>query len=248
MVNRINFRRFTLRTIRLIALIAVISALCLPVLAAGCVEAGVTPDNTLSAYEKSTGWQLLFDGKSLNGWACTDPTPGGWIVDQNALFYTLKGSGYLYTKKIFGNYQFKTDFMIDKDTNSGIFFRWEKIEDPVNTGFEMQVWDTAGKTPIEKNHSGALYDAVAPSVNTMKPAHQWNTAEITCKDNLITIVLNGKRIVVANLDRWTTVGLNPDGTHNKYNRALKDWARSGHIGFQAHGGKVWYKNIKIREL
>ncbi|NLN76122.1 MAG: DUF1080 domain-containing protein [Armatimonadetes bacterium] len=237
-----------MKTLRLIALIAAITALALPIFAADCSKTTTTPDNTLSAFEKSTGWQLLFDGKTLDGWGFTDPTPGGWIIENNSMFYTVKGSGYAYTKKTFGNYQFKCDFMVDKGSNSGVFFRWENLNDPVETGFEMQVYDTADKTTMSKNDSGALYDAVAPSVNAMKPAMQWNTAEITCKDSMIIITMNDKRIVVANLDRWTVAGQNPDGTPNKYKRPLKDWARSGHIGFQAHGGKVWYKNIKIREL
>lgn len=245
-------RRTILKTLRLLTLVIMIAMIAIPTFAAvTCTKDGVctiSPDNTLTSYEKSSGWQLLFDGKTFNGWANTNPTPGDWLIENGALHFTAKGGGYLYTKKTFGDYQFKADFMVDKGANSGIFFRWADINDPVQTGFEMQVYDTAHKTTLDKHDSGALYDALAPSVNAMKPALEWNTAEITCKSSIITITMNGKRIVVANLDRWTTAGKNPDGTDNKYNRALKDWARVGHIGFQAHGDKVWYKNIKIREL
>ncbi len=31
-------------------------------------------------------------------------------------------------------------------------------------------------------------------------------------------------------------------------RAVKDFARSGYLGFQDHGQKVWYKNVKVLEL
>ena len=31
-------------------------------------------------------------------------------------------------------------------------------------------------------------------------------------------------------------------------RAVKDFARSGYLGFQDHGHKVWYKNVKLLEL
>ena len=31
-------------------------------------------------------------------------------------------------------------------------------------------------------------------------------------------------------------------------RAVKDFARSGYLGFQDHGHKVWYKNVKLLKL
>ena len=52
----------------------------------------------------------------------------------------------------------------------------------------------------------------------------------------------------ADLDRWSEVGKNPDGTTNKFNRALKDFARIGYLGLQDHGSPVWYRNIRIKSL
>ena len=31
-------------------------------------------------------------------------------------------------------------------------------------------------------------------------------------------------------------------------RAIKDFAQKGYLGFQDHGNKVWYKNVKLLEL
>jgi hypothetical protein len=47
---------------------------------------------------------------------------------------------------------------------------------------------------------------------------------------------------------WTEVGKNPDGTTNKFKKAIKDKPRSGFIGLQNHGQVVWFKNVKIRRL
>jgi hypothetical protein len=45
---------------------------------------------------------------------------------------------------------------------------------------------------------------------------------------------------------------NPDGTKNKFAKALKDFARKGALGLQGLHGKaqapVWYRNLKIKEL
>jgi hypothetical protein len=62
----------------------------------------------------------------------------------------------------------------------------------------------------------------------------------------------GELVIDANLDNWPEIGKNPDGTPNKFKKALKDFARSGPIGLQGlHGAAqapVWYRNVKIKVL
>ncbi|KKL66646.1 hypothetical protein LCGC14_2142940 [marine sediment metagenome] len=65
---------------------------------------------------------------------------------------------------------------------------------------------------------------------------------------MITVVLNGEQIVEMDLNRWTEVGKNPDGTTNKFRKPLKDFARTGYIGFQDHGRPVWYRNVRVKRL
>jgi hypothetical protein len=242
--------------IRAAACALLMTMLCSSAFAAACCPTSATcpavapvPDNTLSPAEASQGFHLLFDGKTLNGWASTGPDISRWVVSNNALTLDLtKPNGYLYTKQQFGNFELKIDFMVDRGANSGLFFRWADLKDPVQTGIEMQIYDTAGKNRPEKHDCGAVYDILAPSENAMKPALEWNSVILKCWRNFIAITMNGKRIIQLDLDKYTQPHKNVDGTGNKYDTAYKDMPRAGHIGMQDYGNKVWYKNIKIREL
>jgi hypothetical protein len=62
------------------------------------------------------------------------------------------------------------------------------------------------------------------------------------------VVLNGVQIIDMDLDQWTTPRKNPDGTPNKFNKAMKDMPRSGVIGLQDHGNPVWYRNMRIKAI
>ena len=58
---------------------------------------------------------------------------------------------------------------------------------------------------------------------------------------------------VLKCDEFDQPGVCPDGQKHKYKlnempRAVKDFARVGYLGFQDHGHKVWYKNVKLLKL
>ena len=108
--------------------------------------------------------------------------------------------------------------------------------------------DSYGKKEVGREDCGAIFDCLAPSMNAVKPPGEWNHYRITCKENLITVVLNGHTIICMDLNLWTEAHKNPDGTPNKFNTAYKDMPRSGSIGLQYHGHPVWYRNARILVL
>ncbi len=189
------------------------------------------------------GFVALFNGKNLDGWQAKK---NGWAVEDGVLV-RKPGSGYIWTKKSYGDFVLDLEVKVSRGCNSGIFFRTDP-KNAVQGGFEIQVFDTTGKTKLGKHDHGALYDALAPSANPAKPVGDWDHFIITCKGPKITVSINGKQVVNANLDDWKTGNKNPDGSRNKFKIALKDLPRTGHIGFQDHGQDVWFRNVYLKKL
>ncbi len=210
----------------------------------GTCVAGLIFVATLQSGEPPMGFTALFNGKDLSGWKAK---PGGWVVEKGGVLARRKGGGYIWTEKSFGDFVLELEVKMSKRCNSGIFFRTDP-KNAVQGGFEIQVFDSAGKKKVGKHDNGALYDAVAPSANPTKPVGEWNRFRLTCQGPKVTVVLNGQEIVKANLDQWTTGNRNPDGSRNKFRTALKDLPHRGHIGLQDHGQDVWYRNIFIKRL
>ncbi len=206
----------------------------------------VADDNQLSAEEKAEGWQLLFNGNDISGWKCNNgKEPADTVVEDGTLVPYKSGGYVLIYDKPFGDFIFKCDVKMPEHCNSGIFFRIGEPKDPVQTGFEMQVLNSPGTS---RNSWGSIYDLVAPSKNNIKPTGEWNSIVITCKGPHITIATNGEEVAEINCDEWTKPATRLDGSKHKFRAAIKDFPREGYLGFQDHGAKVWYKNVKVLEL
>ena len=157
---------------------------------------------------------------------------------------------YLWTKQAYENFVLELEFKVIDRTNSGIFIRTSNLQNPVYSGMEIQVANSFGRPGLSnKGTTGAIYDCLAPTENAVRPPGEWNECRVTCQDNLVSVVLNGKEVIDMDVDRWTTAGQNPDATSNKFKKkAIKDFTRRGHIGLQDHGRPVWYRNIRIKPL
>jgi hypothetical protein len=190
------------------------------------------------------GWTPLFDGKGLDHWTLRQP--GGWKVEDGLLAPTdIRKDNYLWTKGNYSDFELELEFKMSPGCNSGVFFRSDP-ENPVQGGFEIQIFDSHGKAQMDAHDCGALYDAMVPRVNAARPAGEWNTLRLVCQGPNVTVVLNGKTVTDANLDQWTEPNKNPDGSKNKFKTALKDLPRTGRVGLQYHGHPIWFRNVRIR--
>lgn len=207
-------------------------------------------ENVLTEQEKSEGWQLLFDGKSTQGWMSPKmkPLPPSHVqegsLNPHPCDYML-----VYDKPL-DDFVLALDFKLTPKCNSGIFIRTEPLKprEGKDVGFNgLEVAIDATPTP-GFHQTGAIYDLVATKANPMKPVGEWNHIQITCNKNKIEVDLNGERVSEMNLDEWKQKNKRPDGTEHKFDVAYKDHPRKGYIGLQDHGSDCWYRNIKLKPL
>jgi hypothetical protein len=207
-------------------------------------------DNVLTPQERADGWQLLFDGKSLEGWRTDRSEPSRTLVEENALNPHRCGGYMLVHQRPWSNFLLSLDFKLSPGCNSGVFFRTFSLTprpgfDVGVNGLEVALDDTM---TAGLHDTGAIYDLVPPQRNTMHPAGQWNHLNLRCDQNLIDVEVNGQHVTHMNLDEWNTPAKRPDGSAHKFDIAYKDHPREGYIGLQDHGGACWFKNIKLLPL
>lgn len=218
--------------------------------------------NKLTDQQKADGWQLLFDGESTQGWHKYGGKPVGsaWKVADGTLYldttikenWQIKDGGDIVSDSAFENFHLKLEWKIAKDGNSGIMFYVHedtvKYKWPWETAPEMQVLDNNGHSDskIIKHRAGDLYDLISCSKETVKPAGEWNLAEVKCVNGKLDLFLNGENVVSTALwdDNWKKMVAGskfvkmPDfGTYKK-----------GKIGLQDHGNTVWYRNVMIKKM
>jgi len=200
------------------------------------------------------GFMPLFNGKDLSGW--TMGPDRSWVVEDGVI--TLKrthydgkehNADYLWAIEPMENFVVELEFKVPANANSGIYLRTADRNDPVPTGLEVQVANSFGQTNLSRTGTaGAIYDCLAPTANPIRPPGEWNHYRITCIGPQIEVILNGVQVINMNLDQWSQPNRNPDGSPNKFNTALKDFARKGYFGFQDHGRPVWYRNVRVKRL
>jgi hypothetical protein len=180
----------------------------------------------------------LLDGKQLR--------PGAkWVIEEGVLRPADKPGGFVWTKEAYGDFEISLEYKTSAKCNSGLFFRTDP-KNAVQGGFEVQI--ASDGLYNGKHVVGSLYAAKEPAVNAGKPDGEWNKMTLKCVGPKIHCVLNGKVVLDLNIDDWDTAQKNPDGTKNKFKKALKDLPRTGHIGFQYHGHPVWYRNVGVKPL
>ena len=195
--------------------------------------------NTLTPAETKAGWQLLFDGKSLDNWKASDK-PGTFSVANGEIVVKGPRSHLYYTGPIanhdFKNFELSVDVLTKPHANSGVYFHteWQEVGWPFK-GYEVQVNNshsdpkrTASLWSIKHN-----YEAVAKD-------DAWFTMTVRVEGKHIITSVDGKLIIdFTEPDPWTPP---------------KDLAgrkiAHGTFALQGHdpGSETHFRNIKVRLL
>jgi hypothetical protein len=195
------------------------------------------------SHPDTKGWQDLFAADFSNA----DLKPGEWVFEKGVL--VAKDHNTIWTKKSYKNFVLDLEFKVAKESNSGVFLRSGNVKD-VLAALEIQVHEN--QDGAHYGMVGAIYNAQPPSKNMSKPVGEWNHYTITCQDSRVSLIFNGEEVFNVDLNDWKEAKKNPDGTPNKFPKALKDFSRNGPLGLQGLHGKaqapVWYRNLKIKEL
>ncbi|HKJ49702.1 MAG TPA: DUF1080 domain-containing protein [Christiangramia sp.] len=218
-------------------------------------------EKTETMTSENKDWKVLFNGEDLDEWQTynRDSISSQWkVVDGAISFEPAEGDKrikeYLMTRDKYENFELQIEWKISEGGNSGILYgvqEMEKYDEPYYTGPEIQILDNQ-KHPDAKNGlnrtAGALYDMVEPKEDATNPAGEWNkeVIHIDHKKNKGWVELNGVKVTEfpVNGEKWKNMVQN-----SKFSN-WEDFAISnkGHIALQDHDDKVWFRNIRIKEL
>jgi hypothetical protein len=182
---------------------------------------------------------LLFNGKDLVGWKLFTPDPNAdvnkiWSVQDGVLCCAGNPVGYIRTTEEFEQYRLEFEWRWpEAGGNSGVLLHingedavWPRsIESQLQDRYAGDFWVIGGAE--FKEHTDPSDRRVPKKVDSNeKPVGEWNVMEIVCKDNAITVKVNG---LLQNVATETTV-----------NR--------GTIGFQSEGTPIEFRNVVLERL
>jgi hypothetical protein len=207
--------------------------------------------NTLTAAEKAAGWQLLFDGTSLDAWRGykRETLPeSGWELKDGALRTVAKVKGVeLITRKKFNDFEFAWEWRVAPGGNNGVKYLVTE-ERPQSPGHEYQMIDDAGYPgKLGPNHLTADFYDVLPAAadKSIRPAGEWNTSRIVVRGARVEHWLNGKNVLTYELGS-AAVKAGVEKSKFKGHPGFGEKI-AGRIMLTYHQDECWYRNLKIRE-
>ena len=188
------------------------------------------------------GADVLFDGKSLDGWLKRDgKAKATWkLLDGGAM---QVNGGDIRTEKTFdGHFKLHVEFRVpymptakgQGRGNSGVY---------VQGRYEVQVLDSHG-LKSQDNDCGGIYTIAAPLVNACKAPTVWQSYDI---DFTAPKCVDGKKVEPARMTvLHNGVKIHDDVKITKDNTTSGmggDVCKPGPIMLQDHGNPVQYRNI-----
>jgi len=212
--------------------------------------------NQLLEVEREAGWELLFDGETMNGWHLYNDSGSQsvWEVVDGTLHSNPNDesltAGDLVTDKAYENYELSLEWKVIGNGNSGIFINvqelphvptaWQSGPEYQILGADHMDYDVPEKRP------GCLYVFLPQQNNVEIKQGDWNKTTIKQKDGKIQFYLNGE--LTAEEDLTTPEWKNKVAASHFSNYPEFGKTTAGQIALQYWYFETWFRNIKIREL
>ncbi len=164
----------------------------------------------------------LLNGKNTDGWHASGNT-NQWVL-ENGILKSPKSGSNLITDQTFTDFKLHIEFRYPAGSNSGVYLRGR---------YEVQVEDNKGLEPAS-NLFGGIYGFLTPNEMMAKAPGEWQTYDITLIGRRVTVVANGKAIIVDQ----TIPGITGGALDSKE-------GEPGPIMLQGDHGPVEYRNIVI---
>lgn len=198
-----------------------------------------TTPNTLTAEESAAGWQLLFDGKSLDNWRASDQ-PGSFSVKDGAIVVRGPRSHLFYTGPVqqhdFKNFELKVEVMTFPKANSGVYFhtKWQEVGWP-ELGYEVQV----NNSHSDPSRTGGLW-GVQDYLKVVSPDNQWFTLTVRVEGKHVTTFVNSEK----------TADYTEESPIVRKKGLEKRYLASGTFALQGHDpeSEAHFRNIKVKVL
>jgi hypothetical protein len=194
------------------------------------------------AFASQSGWQKLFDGKTMNGWrlmAVHGGRGGVWVVERGALVADQDKDhtgGLLGTERKFADFEIELEFQADYPVDSGLFLRTR------DDGMGYQI-------TIDYRDGGFVGSLYAPAAGDFIQQYtNWQKIYRKTGWNRLRARVEGQP---AHVQAWLNEVKTVEFTDSR-----ERYPREGYIGLQVHGGqgawgntsKARFRNIRIKEL
>lgn len=187
--------------------------------------------NALTPDESAQGYELLFNGKNLDGW---DGDPARWTVENGTIvgssdLHPLRANSFLISRQEFEDFVLRFEVKL-RNGNSGMQFRSEQLLGWSVRGYQVDFAEGKGWGSLhgEGLPRKLILDAWQDkSEFAVRP--DWNAIELYCQGHHIRIKVNGL-VVLDVLDPGATRGV---------------------LAMQLHRGPpmhVAFRNIRLRQL
>ncbi|GHT41113.1 hypothetical protein AGMMS49965_10390 [Bacteroidia bacterium] len=209
----------------------------------------------LAEMPDEAGFVSIFNGKDLSGWKGLVENPivraklkpaelakkqtganeqmrKDWKVENGLLVFDGKGYDNICTEKQYGDFEMVVDWQLEPspEADAGVYLRGTP---------QVQMWNIARTNVGAQVGSGGLYNNQTNPSKPLKVADnklgEWNNLYIKMIGDRVTVLLNGE-LVVDNVI-----------LENYWDRSQPIFPLE-QLELQAHGSKVYYRNIYVKEL